>query len=97
MKKIEIPDELKGKSLISEEAMQELASQAQELNMGYELRAKEENIANFPKEKDIDFPEEQELFERILALVHEYDDDISVSSSLGVLDFVKDQLISDYR
>ena len=54
-------------------------------------------IKQFSKEKILDYPEQQELYERILKLIHEYDDDMSPASSLGILEFAKDTLMNHHR
>lgn len=51
-------------------------------------------VKEFTKAKAIDYPVEQELFTRILALVHEYDGEISFSSCIGVMDLAKNELLN---
>jgi len=51
-------------------------------------------ILEFTKPKLVDFPEQQELYERLISLVYEYDG-ISLAAVVGVLDLVKDQIKSN--
>lgn len=53
-------------------------------------------IRNFEKKKVMDYPEQQELFERVLSLVHEYDNDMSVAAAIGVLDLAKNELLNPW-
>ena len=54
-------------------------------------------VLGFEKEKIIDFPEQQEAYDRILKIIHEYDDAISVAAAVGVLELVKDSIINHLR
>ena len=47
--------------------------------------------------KIIDYPEQQELYDRMLKLIHEYDDDISIAAAVGVAELVKDTLMNEVR
>tara|TARA_R110000765_G_scaffold408810_1_gene506731 strand:+ start:329 stop:574 length:246 start_codon:yes stop_codon:yes gene_type:complete len=57
-------------------------------------RSKKVVMAEFTKAKAVDYPVEQELFNRVLKLVHEYDGDISFASCIGVLDLAKNELLN---
>jgi len=59
------------------------------------LKSKKAVMAKFTKTKDVDFPINEELFERLLNLIHEYDGKISVAAVLGILDILKDDLLED--
>ena len=54
-------------------------------------------VETFDHEKVSDYPEQQELYERVLALVYEYNGDMSVAASIGVVEIVKDTLMNDLR
>jgi len=54
-------------------------------------------ILGFEKEKVMDFPEQQEAYDRIIKIIHEYDDVISVAAAVGVLELVKDSIINHLR
>jgi hypothetical protein len=44
-----------------------------------------DKIKHFPKNKVVDYPVEQELFMRLLELVHEYDGEMSTAAAIGVM------------
>jgi len=50
----------------------------------------ENNIAQFGHKKHVDYPEQSEMFDRILKIVHEYE--MSLAEALGVLELVKDDI-----
>jgi len=54
-------------------------------------------VETFDHEKASDYPEQQEMYERILDLIHEYDNDMSIAASLGVVEIVKDTLMNELR
>ena len=53
------------------------------------------DIRPFSKEKVTDFPQQQELFERLLAVVYEYAGELSTATALGLLDQVKKEIDQD--
>jgi hypothetical protein len=55
------------------------------------------DIIDFGKKKLVSFPVEQELYERLIDLIYEYDGDVSLTSTVGVLDLVKDRIKSDHE
>jgi len=54
-------------------------------------------VLHLGKDKIIDYPEQQELYDRLLAITHEYDNDISIAAAVGVFELVKDTLINEVR
>ena len=50
----------------------------------------DENVVNLGVGKK--FPVEQELFEKILDCIHEYDGDVSLVEVVGILDLAKDHV-----
>jgi len=54
-------------------------------------------VEDFGQEKVADFPEQQELYDRLLVLVYEYEDDMSLAAMIGVLELVKDTFINSVR
>lgn len=53
------------------------------------------NIKQFSKDKKVDYPQQQELLDRVLSLIYEYDGDISLAAALGLLDMAKDNLMAN--
>ena len=53
------------------------------------------DVKNFTKQKAIDYPKQQELYDRLYNVIHEYDDEMSVASVVGLLDLMKHQIIND--
>lgn len=51
----------------------------------------------FSKNKDMDNPHQQELYTRVLSLVHEYDDELTIASCVGVLELAKDTIMNHLR
>ncbi|EJD0955382.1 hypothetical protein M8366_002285 [Salmonella enterica] len=51
------------------------------------------SVVDLGKEKK--FPITQELFDRLIDVVHEYDGDISLCEALGTLEILKSVLISE--
>ena len=51
------------------------------------------NVLQMNKEKQ--FKQEQELYSRIIDLIHEYDDEVSLVAVLGVLELAKTQIIQE--
>ena len=49
-------------------------------------------IIEFTKDKFVDYPQEQELYSRLLLLVHEYNGEISYPSAIGVVELVSEAL-----
>ena len=58
-------------------------------------KSKSAIIKKFTKNKNVDYPAEGELFERILKLLHEYDGEMSFAACIGVLDLVKNSLMNE--
>lgn len=55
------------------------------------------DIRKFGKKKLIDYPIEQEVYERLIALIYEYDGDLSLASTIGIIDLLKDKIKSDHE
>jgi len=55
------------------------------------------DIKQFSKSKVVDYPEQQELYNRLLKIIHEYDNVISIAAAVGVTELIKDTLINDLR
>ena len=55
-------------------------------------KSKAAYVAEFNKSKIVDYPVEGELSSRIINLIHEYDNELSLVSVLGILDIVKDDI-----
>lgn len=55
------------------------------------------NVKQFSKDKLVDYPQQQELLDRMVALIYEYDGDLSLAAALGLLDMAKDHLVEDHR
>lgn len=51
------------------------------------------NVLQMNKEKQ--FKKEQELYSRIVDLIHEYDGEISLVAALGALELAKTQIIQE--
>lgn len=49
-------------------------------------------IRKFKKKKAVDYPQEGELFDRLVSLIYEYEGDISTVSAIGILELVKDKI-----
>ena len=49
-------------------------------------------VLEFNKIKDKEYPKEQELYDRLVSLAHEYDGELSIVSVVGILDLVKDEV-----
>lgn len=56
-----------------------------------------DKVIELNQRKIIDYPEQQELYDRLLKVTHEYDNDISIAASIGVIELVKDTLINGVR
>ncbi len=54
-------------------------------------------IKEFNKKATCDFPKENELLQRMMKLVHEYDHEISIASVIGILELAKDNLIQECK
>jgi hypothetical protein len=50
-------------------------------------------ISDLNKEKT--FPQHQELFERVLDTIYEYEGEVAMVAVLGILDLIKDELKRD--
>lgn len=55
------------------------------------------NIKKFKNNKEREFPVNEEVEQRIISLIYEYDGEISLVSALGILDLVKDQIKSAHN
>lgn len=56
-------------------------------------KSKRAVMLEFERQKIRDYPVEDELFQRLHKIVHEYDGQISLASALGVVTLLADQLI----
>lgn len=50
-------------------------------------------VIKFDHKKFMDYPKDLEMFERIISLVHEYDDEMSIGCQIGLIELVKENLI----
>ena len=51
-----------------------------------------DKIKDFPKNKVVHYPVEQELFTRLLGLVYEYDGEMSTAAAIGVIRLVQKEI-----
>jgi hypothetical protein len=46
------------------------------------------DVIDFPRDKDVDYPKEQEICNRIFDVINEYEGEVSTVAILGILDMV---------
>jgi len=49
-------------------------------------------VIKFKKGKAVDYPQEGELFDRLVSLIYEYEGYISTAAAIGILELVKDEI-----
>ena len=54
-----------------------------------------DNIKDFGKAKVVDYPVQNEIYQRLRGVINEYDGELSLSAMIGLLRIIEHDLISD--